>query len=139
MSLLHIMACNNTSNITTLSVDKMEDPRGLTLAGIYFEAPEFLSPSKTRPSGVVKTEKKTSKGGSRPRAFPVPIAPKELDLESTLVGGESFLSSTSASSSYGRASGGPDSSLGISATTSYSRAVNRGRVDSLGGSNLVTS
>lgn len=105
---------------------EMDDGRGFVTGGIEHPAPDFgpTSPSKRA------WKKKTSKM-ARARPLPRPVvavSPEDLDLEDTLVAGDSFLSSGSGSQGgSGLAAAGGSSMSGNS--TSYSRAVIKGRLD----------
>lgn len=125
---------------------EMDDGRGFTTAGGDHTAPlEFnykpASPSKRVSSGTKKT--------TRLRAFPIPapaVAPvslEELDLEDTLVEGDAFMSSSSGGQGSGERNAGrgggyyTESSAGGN-LSSYSKAVNRGRLESVGNSHVVS-
>lgn len=103
----------------------MDDGRGFTTAGTGHLAPDFesISPAPYKRT----TNKKTSK--RRAQMIPVPrvvVSPEELDLEDTLVEGQSFLSSGSSSHC---AEFQYSESISTGNSTSYSRAVSRGRLN----------
>lgn len=132
---------DEASGITSVSEScdgsVMDDGRGFTTGGTDHVAPEFKSPSR-------REGKKTS---HRLRPFPLPVpavvAPlslEDLDLEDTLKAEDSFLSTSSGGHSSGRGGGGgggsgggdsfllESSSAGHGNLSSYSIAVNRGRL-----------
>ena len=113
--------------------EKVDDERGFTTAGREHALPTFGSPSRTASSTSTSTKK--SAKASRLKSFPLPvisISPEDLDLDKTVVAGESFV----ASSSDGAESLGETPGL----LTSYSTAVTRGRFNtSMTASNTVCS
>jgi hypothetical protein len=116
---------------STTNSQVMDDGRGLTTGGVGFSPPNFESTSPHRPS------KRSSRGGRPFPMVPLPLAavsPEELELEDTLVEGQAFTSSgNSQVGGSGHHSG--SNSIITGNSTSYSRAVMRGRLDT---SNLVS-
>ena len=106
----------------------MEDGRGFTTAGTEYRAPDFESISPYKRTA----KKKPSRRQGRPlHKIPAPltaVSPEDLGLDDTLVEGESFMSSGSSSH------GGhyhDQQSITTGNSTSYSRAVLRGGLDSV--------
>lgn len=106
--------------IEFVHIESMIDERELTLAGRDFSPPQF-SPIRRSPLNIGKTARRHSEGYSA--APDVEVAPEiqELDLESTLVPGKSFLSSNPTSKSSS-----DEDRCGIS--SSYMQAVTGGRL-----------
>ena len=123
----------DSSSTTISTVREQMDDREFTVSGKDFQMPK--SPAKRanhHGNSMAKSEKKSSKTSRlRPFSMPViaPISPEDLDLESTLVAGESFVSSNSNSGE--RQDINCSETLSLGNTTSYSRAVHRGRLESV--------
>ena len=135
----------------------MEDNRGFMTAGKDYVPPEFsnISPHKGKPSSSSKKLSKTAAaattttttstaGRLRRFSFPAPVGPislEELELDSTLKAGESFLSSSSVGSDDewrgGRRGSCVESTVGQGNGTSYSKAISRGRIESVAAAHLV--
>lgn len=103
--------------------EAMGDGRGFTTGGAEHAAPDF--------EGVSPSKRAANKKISRARPFPlipmpvVAVSPEDLDLEGTLVAGESFLSSGGSAQACNNLA--DYHSTGNS--TSYSKAVIRGKLD----------
>lgn len=115
-----------------------DDTRGFTSGGNDHVPPDFVSSSLSysrRGTSGAKAQKKTSTKTSRLRAFPIPlslpVAPEELDLESTIVAPEEAFLSGSDGERPASAGPGGNCSESFGNTTSYSKAVNRGRMESI--------
>ena len=137
----------------------MDDGRGFTTAGTEHQLPSGFKPPSSRraPTSVSKKNlKQSSSGNSKLRAFvPAPaVAPlslEDLDLESTLVADQQAFQFSSSGSveisvSPTRKKGGGggggrylDSSVVRGGNlSSYSRAVNKGRLDPSSSSHMVS-
>ena len=145
-----------------------DDGRGFTTAGKGYETPKFekitsSSPRKRRAftSGAKKANKSkigsstrlttttTTTPGKKMKPFPLlpapiaPIAPEELDLDSTIEAQKPFQSSDDSEGSdedwgvQGRgrgnsgANGFTDTTVGYGNGTSYSKAIRKGRIESV--------
>lgn len=111
----------------------MEDERGFTTGGRNHPSPQFEEASASRRPAKAKNSSSRQHSIS---LLPVPresISPEDLELDKTLVARESFLATESSQGSI--SSRTPMNSLYSSEVlsngnaTSYSMAVNRGRLD----------
>lgn len=134
------MASFCETSISSVEKEMGDDTRGFTSGGNDHVPPdfEFVSSSSSylrRGTSGAKAQKKTSTKTSRLRAFPIPlslpVAPEELDLESTIVAPEEAFLSGSDGERPASAGPGGYCSESFGNTTSYSKAVNRGRMESI--------
>ena len=127
---------------STASDSVMDDGRGFTTGGTNHAVPhEFRSPTRL----LSASRKTTTTTSSRHRAFPRPLSAPvldmgqedlDLDLEDTLVAEDSVQSTLGSGQASGEKGGGGSrsreylESTGAGASSSYSKAINKGMLDS---------
>ena len=123
---------NTSSEGLASSASAMDDSRGFTTAGRDYVPPVFSigsdSPQKRRRRSTT-TDTTTTTSSSRLRPSPIPaISLEELDLDSTVEAGESYLSSSSEDEGIVQGRGGRASSYMDSTITNgtHSKAMKKG-------------